>query len=138
MRSIFRGQLTRLLQLDLQRVAVHAAVIAIEHVSHVRVENLLDGLTRDDPERERLVATSVQLARVRLGESEVRRLERASVLERRTLPLLPKNFPDHLCPPDGTPAGPSPAPLAPDATGEQGKVMLRRRAPRAVPRPSPR
>src|SRR6266508_588930 len=86
---------TRLLQLDLQRVAVHAAVVAIEHVGHVRIENLLDGLTRDDPESERLVAATVELARVRLCEREVRSLERAAVLERLPLTLLAENLVNH-------------------------------------------
>src|SRR5690242_12749269 len=72
--------LTRLLQLFLQGVAVHAVVIAIELVDEVldRVQRL----ARRDPERRRLAAAPVLLARVRLCELLVGRLDRAGVLER--------------------------------------------------------
>src|SRR6188474_217389 len=66
---------TRLLQLHLERVAVHPAVVAVEDICDVRVTNLLDGLARDDPERERLVAAPVELPRVGLGEDEIGCLE---------------------------------------------------------------
>src|SRR6185436_9574692 len=73
---------TCLLELHLERVAVHPAVVAVEDVSHVRLADFPNGVARDYLEGERLVAVSVELARVGLGEDEVRRLEGAAVLER--------------------------------------------------------
>src|SRR5262245_25130626 len=87
--------LTSLLQLHLERVAVHAAVVPVEDVGDAGLAHLLDGLARDDPERERLAAPPVELACVGLGEHEVRSLERAAVLEGLTLPFLTEHFPDH-------------------------------------------
>src|ERR671930_1816824 len=85
---------TRLLQLHLQGIAVDAAVVAVEDIGDVRLAHGVDLLARHDPERERLVPAAVELARVRLREGAVRRLERAGVLEGLALPLLPKHFPD--------------------------------------------
>ena len=55
---------------------------------------LVHGLARDDPERRRLAAATVLLARVPLGKAFVGRLDRAGVLERLALSLLPEHFPD--------------------------------------------
>src|SRR5207249_10066323 len=71
--------LTRLLQLLLERIPVDAVVIAVQ-----LVDELLDRQDRvaaHDPERGRLTAAAVLLARVPLGEALVRRLDRARVLE---------------------------------------------------------
>src|ERR1044072_716918 len=81
-------ELTSFLQLHLERVAVHAAVVAVEDVGDVRLAHLHDRLARDHPEGERLRAPAVELPRVGVRERPVRRLERAAVLERRPLPLL--------------------------------------------------
>src|SRR5215213_7148966 len=59
---------TCLLELDLQRVAVHSAVVAVEDVGDVGLPNLVDGVARDDPERERLGAAAVELPCICLGE----------------------------------------------------------------------
>src|SRR5215211_1800075 len=93
MRSIFRGFLTCLLQLLLERIAVHPVVVSVQLVDEV-----LDGqdrLARHHPERLRLAAAPVLLAGVPLGEAFVRRLDRAGVLERLALPFLAEDFPDH-------------------------------------------
>src|SRR4029453_875188 len=87
--------LTRLLQLYLERIAVHAAVVPVEDVGDVGLAHLLDGLARNDPERERLAAPPVELPRVCLGEHEVGRFERATVLEGLAFALLPEDFVDH-------------------------------------------
>src|SRR5215213_7089276 len=67
--------LTCLLELHLEGVAVHPAVVAVEDLGDVRLPNLLDGLARDDPECERLAAPAVELTRIGLGEDEIGRLE---------------------------------------------------------------
>src|ERR671927_1436451 len=71
---------TRLLELGLQRVPVDAVVGAAELVHEV--VQLVDRIARDEPERGRLLPPPVLLARVQLGELEVRRADRARVLER--------------------------------------------------------
>src|SRR6185503_21112438 len=86
---------TRLLQLHLEGVPVDPAVVAVEDVGDVRVSHLFDCVARDDPERERLSAPAVELARVRFGEREVGSLERAAVLKGLAFSLLAKDFPDH-------------------------------------------
>src|SRR2546427_11493451 len=85
--------LTRLLQLLFQRIPVHAVVVPVQLVDEV-----LDRMQRvalDDPERGRLAPPPVLLAGVPLREAFVRRLDRARVLERLSLALLPKDLVDH-------------------------------------------
>ena len=69
---------TRLLQLRLERVAVHPVVVAAELVDEVL--DLEDRVARDDPERSRLAAAAVLLVRVASRERLVRRDHRARVL----------------------------------------------------------
>src|SRR5262249_52440277 len=88
---------TRLLQLLLERVAVHSVVVAAELVDEVL--DLEDGPARDDPERGRLAAAAVLLVRVRARELLLRRDHGAGVLERLALPFLPEHFPDHAASP---------------------------------------
>src|SRR5439155_26362089 len=85
--------LTGLLQPTLGRAAVNAAVLEVELVGPV-----LDGadrFARDGPERDRLAAAAVLLARPRLGEARVGRDDRAGVLERLAFPLPAKDLVDH-------------------------------------------
>src|SRR5437867_13340285 len=84
---------TCLLQLLLQRVAVHAVVVAVELVDEFL--DLEDRLARNDPERLGFAAAAVELLCVGFGEGAVRRVERAGVLERLAFALLPENLVDH-------------------------------------------
>src|SRR5262245_45746742 len=84
---------TSLLQARFDRVAVDAAVLQVELVGPVL--HRVDRVARDEPQRNRLPAPPVLLARPRLGEVRVRRVDRARVLERLTRPLSPKDLPDH-------------------------------------------
>src|SRR5205807_7497324 len=85
--------LTRFLQSGLDRVAVDAAVLQVELVRPV-VDNV-DLLARHEPQRGRLAAAAVLLARPGFGELRVGRGERAGVLEGLPLPLLPEDLEDH-------------------------------------------
>src|SRR3712207_8735995 len=58
--------------------------------------HLVDRVARDDPQRVRLLPSSVLLSRPRLGERRVRRDDRACVRERLALALLPEDLEDHL------------------------------------------
>src|SRR5829696_3642341 len=91
-RSARARSLTRFLQLDLQGVAVHAVVIPLQLVDEVR--DLVYGVAPDDPQRLRLLAAAVELARVLLRELVVRRLERSGVGERLSLSFLPEDLVD--------------------------------------------
>src|SRR5439155_4224813 len=84
---------TRLLQPCLDRIAVDAAVLEVELVGPVL--DVADRVARDEPERDRLAAPAVLLARPRLREVGVRRLDGAGVLERLAFPLPAKNLVDH-------------------------------------------
>src|ERR1051326_6406698 len=92
-RSCCSCSFTCLLELLLQRVAVDAVIVAVQLVDEV--VDLEYGLSRHDPERRRLAAPSVLLARVHVGEAVVGRLDRAGMLERLPLPLLPEDLVDH-------------------------------------------
>src|SRR5690242_12235319 len=83
---------TRLLQTCLDRVAVDAAVLEVELVGPVL--DVADRVAGDEPQRDRLAAPAVLLARPRLGEVRVGRLDRPGVLERLAPPLLPEHFVD--------------------------------------------
>src|SRR6185295_7872506 len=87
------GSLTRLPQLLLERVPVHSVVVPFQFVDEV--VDLVHGLPRDDPERDRLAAPPELLPRIPLGELLVWRLDRAGVRERLPLSLLPKDLVDH-------------------------------------------
>src|SRR5437764_571484 len=63
---------TSLLQARLERVAVDASVLQVELVGEVA--HLVQRVARDEPERLRLAAAAVLLARPRLRERRVRRL----------------------------------------------------------------
>src|SRR5206468_3256059 len=83
---------TGLLQPRLDRVAVDAAVLEVELVGPVL--DVADRVAGNEPERDRLAAPAVLLARPRLGEVRVGRDDRARVLERGTALLLAKDLPD--------------------------------------------
>src|SRR3954449_5074486 len=85
--------LTSLLQAGLDRVAVDAAVLEVELVGPVL--DFADRVARHEPERDRLTAPAVLLARPRLREVRIRRLDGAGVLERLAFPLPAKNLVDH-------------------------------------------
>ena len=85
--------LTCLLQLRLQRIAVDAVVALLELVREVA--DLAEGCARHEPEGLRLLAPPVLLPRVRLGERVVGSGDRARMLERLALPLLPEDLVDH-------------------------------------------
>ena len=80
------------MQPRLDRVAVDAAVLHLELVGEL--VDLVNGIARDEPERHRLLASRVLLARVDLGEPLVGRDHRPCVLERLALPLLPEHLED--------------------------------------------
>src|SRR6185437_1846795 len=84
---------TCLLQARLDRVAVDAPVLEIELVRPV-VDHV-HGIARHEPERDRLAAPAVLLARPCLREVDVRRDDGARVLERLALPILPEHLVDH-------------------------------------------
>src|SRR5579864_7740005 len=88
-----RSSFTGLLQPRLDRVAVDAPVLEIELVRPV-VDDV-HRIARDEPERNRLAAASVLLARPCLRELRVGRLNRPAVLERLPLAILAKDLPDH-------------------------------------------
>src|SRR5439155_6656861 len=77
----------------LDRIAVDAAVLEIELVGPFL--DVADRVARDEPERDRLAAPAVLLARPRLREVGVRGLDGAGVLERLAFPLPAKNLVDH-------------------------------------------
>src|SRR5262245_32412759 len=85
--------LTGFPELLLQRVAVDAVVVALELVDELA--DLCDLRPGNHPERLRLAAPSVELAGVGLREGAVRGCERAGVLERLSLALLPEHLVDH-------------------------------------------
>src|SRR5262245_23607145 len=85
--------LTRLPQLLLERIAVDAVVIPLQLVDEL--VDFVHSLSGHDPQRDRLAAPPVLLARVPLREFLVRRLDRAGVRERLALALLPKDLVDH-------------------------------------------
>src|SRR5262249_13222815 len=91
-RSRCARSLTRLLELRLQRVAVDAVIRLFELVGEV--DDLADGVARDDPERLGLVAAAELLAREGLGERQVGRGYRAGMRERRALLLLAEDLED--------------------------------------------
>src|SRR5579864_675153 len=88
-----RSSFTCLLQPRLDRVAVDAPVLEVEFVRPF-VDDV-HRVARDEPERDRLAAAAVLLARPRLRELRVGRLHRAAVLERLPLAILPEDLPDH-------------------------------------------
>src|SRR5262245_3273429 len=92
-RSCCSCSLTGLLELRLQRVAVHTVVVLAQLVGEVL--DLADRVARDDPERDRLAAPAVLLVRVGVRESRVRGGYGAGVLERLPLALLSKDLVDH-------------------------------------------
>src|SRR5712691_642657 len=83
---------TCLLQLLFQRIAVDAVIVAVELVDEV--VDLQHRGARHDPERARLAASPVLLARIHLREVVIGRFDRAGVLERLPLPFLTKDFVD--------------------------------------------
>src|SRR5947207_7092551 len=85
--------LTSLLQAGLDRVAVDAAVLEVELVDPVL--DVADRVARDQPERDRLAAAAVLLARPGLREVRVGRGDRARVLEWLATPLLAEDLVDH-------------------------------------------
>src|SRR5947208_1937971 len=82
---------TCLLETCLDRVPVDAAVLEVELVRPVA--DVADRRARDEPERDRLAAAAVLLARPRLREVGVGSDDRAGVLKRLALPLAPEDFP---------------------------------------------
>src|SRR5690348_8672366 len=88
-----RSSFTRLLQACLDRVAVDAAVLEVELVGPVL--DVVDRIARNEPQRNRLAAAAVLLARPRLCELGVGRDDRTGVLERLALPFLTEDFVDH-------------------------------------------
>src|SRR5690242_4502692 len=85
---------TSLLQTCLDRVAVDAAVLEVELVGPVL--DVADRLAGDEPERGRLAAPAVLLARPGLGEVGVGRDDRAGVLERGAAHPLAEDLPDRM------------------------------------------
>src|SRR4051812_6742990 len=83
--------LTCLLQSCLDRVAVDAAVLEVELVGPLL--DVADLVARHEPQRDRLAAAAVLLARPRLGEVGVGGDYRAGVLERLAFALAPEDFP---------------------------------------------
>src|SRR4051794_12862090 len=84
---------TSLLQAGLDRVAVDAPVLEVELVRPLR--HRVNCVSRHEPERDRLAAPAVLLARPCFGELRVGRLDRAGVLERLSLAILAEDLPDH-------------------------------------------
>src|SRR5690348_14864571 len=85
---------TSLLQACLDRVAVHAAVLEVELVGPVL--DVADRVARDEPERDRLAAPAVLLARPGFREVRVGSDDRAGMLERRAALLLAEDLPDRV------------------------------------------
>src|SRR2546426_10307577 len=83
----------RFSQLRLQRVAVHPVVVLAQLVDEVLED--ADRLARHGPEGDGLAAAPELLVRVRVGEGLVRRVDRAGVLKRIALALLPEDLVDH-------------------------------------------
>src|SRR5438309_6792379 len=90
-RSCCACALTSLLQPCLDRVAVDAAVLEVELVGPVL--DVADLVAGHEPERDRLAAAAVLLARPRLREVRVGRHDRAGMLERLAFPLAPEHLP---------------------------------------------
>src|SRR5205807_6037582 len=88
-----RCSFTGLLQAGLDRVAVDAAVLQVELVGPLL--DVADRVAGNEPERDRLAAPAVLLARPGLREVRVGRLDRAGVLERLALALPAKDLVDH-------------------------------------------
>src|SRR5580765_1505089 len=88
-----KSSFTCLLQPALDRIAVDAPVLQLELVGPL-VDGV-DRVARHEPERDRLAAPAVLLARPRLGELRIGSVDRAGMLERLALPLLPEDLPDH-------------------------------------------
>src|SRR5262249_11777567 len=84
---------TSLLQTRLDRVAVDAAVLEVELGRPVRDD--VHRIARHEPERDRLAAPAVLLARPRLRELGIGRDDRARVLERLALAVLAEDLVDH-------------------------------------------
>src|SRR4051812_10170127 len=82
---------TSLLQSRLDRVAVDAAVLEVELVGPV-VDDVHRG-ARDEPQRDRLAAAAVLLARPGFRELRVGRNDGAGMLERLAPAVLPKHLP---------------------------------------------
>src|SRR4029079_2641828 len=96
---------TCLPQPGLDRVAVDAAVLEVELVRPVG--DGVDRVAGREPERNRLAAPAVLLARPRLGELRVRCVDRAAVLERLPLAILAEDLPDHPAKPRATRRAPT-------------------------------
>src|SRR4051812_27110729 len=77
----------------LDRVAVDAAVLEVELVRPLG--HLMHGVAWHQPQRDRLAAATVLLARPRVGERRIRGVDRAGMGERLTFPLLTKDLEDH-------------------------------------------
>src|SRR5580765_8358049 len=84
---------TGLLQTRFDRVAVDAAVLEVELVGPVADD--VHRVARHEPERDRLAAAAVLLARPRLRELGVGRDDGAGVLERRAAPVLAEHLENH-------------------------------------------
>src|SRR5207302_1974114 len=77
----------------LDRVAVDAAVFEVEFVRPVG--DRVDRLARHEPQRLRLAAPAVLLARPGVREGSVGRIDRPGVRKRLALLLLPEHLEDH-------------------------------------------
>src|SRR5439155_9916005 len=88
-----RRSFTCLLQPHLERIPVDAAVLEVELVGEV--VHFVDGVARHEPQRLRLAAATVLLARPRFREGGVGRVDRARMLERLALLLASEHFEDH-------------------------------------------
>src|SRR4051794_16556756 len=77
----------------LDRVAVDAPVLEVELVGPVR--HRMDRRARNEPQALALAPPPELLARPRVGERRVGRVDRAGVRVRLALPLLAKDFEDH-------------------------------------------
>src|SRR6478752_2138776 len=86
--------LTSLLQSGLDRVAVDAAVLEVELVGPVL--DVADRVARHEPERDRLPAPAVLLARPGLREVRIGCDDRAGVLEGGAALLLAEDLPDRV------------------------------------------
>src|SRR5262245_12968428 len=84
---------TRLGKARLDRIAVDSPVLHLELVGEL--VDLVDRVSWDQPERDRLLSAGVLLSCVDLGEGFVWRRHGACVLERLPLSLLPEDLEDH-------------------------------------------
>ena len=73
--------------------SIDAPVFQVELVGPVL--DRVDLVARDEPQRLRLAAPAVLLARPRFRKRRVGRVDRARVLERLALALLPEDLVDH-------------------------------------------